>query len=345
MSPGASSGDAVIARPSRGTRPRSSARRAPRRTCRHALAPGDRSRRAAPGRGAREANASASNSGWPGGTTTASSPSVTSSVTPPTRVTTEGSPSASASMSATGSPSWCDGRQKMSNAAITGTAAGRKPRNSKRVPSPSRACCSRSSASSGPRPTATKRAFGNAVDDRARCFEQVGIALGGAQVRDRTDEDLVVAHAESGPLGPGIAAGPPDGRGVDPVADDPRPAADASRERLLDGGRHGEVHLGPARGEPVGEAGQPGVARPDVVLGDHYAWSPGGRQRAHRQSGTDGHERRMHVDEVEVVRADHSAQPHDPPRIPGGGRAEAPDRVAAFGLQPGQRAPTLPGRR
>ena len=177
---------------------------------------------------------------------------------------------------------------------------------------------------------------GNAVDDRARCFEQVGIALGGAQVRDRTDQDLVVAHPESGPFGPGIAAGAPDRRGVDPVADDPRPAADAARERLLDGGRHGEVHLGPARGEPVGEAGQPGVARPDVVLGDHYQWSPGGRQRTYRQSGTDGHERRMHVDEVEVVRADHSVQARDPPRIPGGGRAEAPDRVAAFGFQAGR---------
>jgi hypothetical protein len=43
----------------------------------------------------------------------------------------------------------------------------------------------------------------------------------------------------------------------------------------------------------------------------------------------------MHVDEVEVVRVDHSAQPEDPPGVPRGGRAEAPNRPAPRGFQPG----------
>ena len=42
--------------------------------------------------------------------------------------------------------------------------------------------------------------------------------------------------------------------------------------------------------------------RPDVVLRDHYPWSTPAGQRAHRQTGPDGHERRMDVDDVEVFR-------------------------------------------
>jgi hypothetical protein len=43
----------------------------------------------------------------------------------------------------------------------------------------------------------------------------------------------------------------------------------------------------------------------------------------------------MHVDEVEVVRVEHSAQPEDPPGVPGRDRPEAPDGTAARGLQAG----------
>ena len=78
-----------------------------------------------PGRRASAMSASARRSGWPGGTSTASFPSVTISATPPTSVATTGRPSASASISAIGSPSWWDARQNMSKADMTRTASGR----------------------------------------------------------------------------------------------------------------------------------------------------------------------------------------------------------------------------
>ena len=76
------------------------------------------------------------------------------------------------------------------------------------------------------------------------------------------------------------------------------------------------MDLAPARREPVGGPGERGMARPDIVLRDHYPWSMGPGQREDRQTGTNGHEWRMDVYEVEVVRAEHSAQTEHPPGVP-----------------------------
>ena len=95
-------------------------------------------------------NAFASSSGSDGGTSTASFVSPKTSLMPPTSVATTGRPSVSASSIAIGSPSWCDARQKTSNADITRTASARYPVNRKRSPSPRSAWSARNSASSGP---------------------------------------------------------------------------------------------------------------------------------------------------------------------------------------------------
>jgi hypothetical protein len=211
---------------------------------------------------------------------------------------------------------------------MTGTASGRKPRNWTRVLGPQLVL--ERAASDG-----DEAGVRDPVDDGTGGHEEVGVALRGAKVRDGADQHLVGAHPEAGPLGPGVGARRSHRRGVDPVPDDARAVPDTGGQRVLHGRRHAQVHLGAAGGEPVCEAGQPGMAGPDIVLRDHYAWPPGRWEGPHRQSGTNGHERRMHVDEVEVVGVEHSAQPEDPSRVPRRGRTEAPNRPASLRLQAG----------
>ncbi len=102
-------------------------------------------------------SASASASASPGGTSTASS-SVRTSAIPPTLVATIGRPSASASMTATGRPSYFDASVNTSNAAITRAASRGSPVRMHRVArARARRAAPRSRASSGPWPTATIR--------------------------------------------------------------------------------------------------------------------------------------------------------------------------------------------
>ena len=61
-----------------------------------------------------------------------------------------------------------------------------------------------------------------------------------------------------------------------------------------------------------------------------------GRFVIRRQTGTDGHQWRMDMDEVEMVRAEHSAQTDDPAGVPGRPGPEAPNRLATRCVQAGR---------
>ncbi len=90
----------------------------------------------------------------------ASSPSRTTSSVPGMFVTTEGTPTESASRSAFGSPSAAEGRTKTEAALRSSGTSFRTPRNETRSASPSSRASARRAVSSGPQPAHASRASG-----------------------------------------------------------------------------------------------------------------------------------------------------------------------------------------
>ncbi len=104
-----------------------------------------------------------------------------------------------------------------------------------------RAVRATSSASSGPRPTETKRTGLPAATREPGCFEEHVVSLLTAQVGDREGEDLVVGHAE---LGPDLFT-------------------DRSRAPAAESGEAGPVH-------PVHHDAGPGAQRPGQGVARRY---------------------------------------------------------------------------
>ena len=203
-----------------------------------------------------------------------------------------------------------------------------------RSPSPSSRCRARSSSSIGPRPTATNRTLRHPVDHLAGGREQVGVALGRPEVGDRADHDLVVGDAEQAALlGPVLA-----------LAAGARPRRRRTGSPGCGPGSRRAASRGPLRTPRGGSRTGPSVRRSARRV--RRAWldqtlcsvttirgrlRP--RQRAHRQTGADGHERRMDVDDVELRRRGAACADGRSTGIPRRPRSEADDRPALQILQ------------
>ena len=120
--------------------------------------------------------------------------------TPPTVVATTGSPALMASMSATGSPSWCEGRTKTSAPAMRRAVSVRVPEEAEAPvgPRPRRRRGPRRPRARRAPPTRSGRGHRRRPRSRAASSEHV-VALLAAQVGHRQGQDLAVGHAELGP--------------------------------------------------------------------------------------------------------------------------------------------------
>ena len=236
------------------------------------------------------------------------------SLSPPTRVATTGSPSASASITATGSPSLFDASTNASHALITVTASARSPRRSTTPSRPRRRCSAWISASRGPWPTARMRIGRPRSRRTGGRGQQVRVVLLGPQVGDGADHHLVGREAELGadPHAIGAAA---DVVEIDPVEHGLGPPCEARRHRRPHQLRDRDVGGVGAHRPLVQQPRRAGEAVPGVVQRVHGRRPRRPRHRAGDDPADARRVRRVRVQHVDRVVAQLPAQPRRPPHV------------------------------